>query len=316
MSHFVVIVIGNNIDAQLAPYDENTRVAPYREDVSLDDITTAIRWWIDKGRLEAKKSNKLERNVAFDVKELVVVGQLIERPSQMAVRDIYQRYTEDELFHDDRGYYRHSTYNPRSKWDWWEIGGRWRGFFTLVANPRYENRHGDKHFMEQDKFGGRAKNMTGLADQLRRADLDVERWRAVDPADGEKFDAYAVKAAAFGQAVGWSKFIARVKANELTIEQARELYSAQPIIKEINDFDCPVDHYGEDRATYMQRCATRRSTPYAYIANGEWFARGEMGWWGIDHKDGVDQDQFEVRFANLVDELPSETLLSAVDCHI
>lgn len=24
-----------------------------------------------------------------------------------------------------------STYNPKSKWDWWEVGGRWDGYLTL-----------------------------------------------------------------------------------------------------------------------------------------------------------------------------------------
>src|SRR5262245_46231598 len=23
------------------------------------------------------------------------------------------------------------TYNPRSRWDWWELGGRWHGFYQL-----------------------------------------------------------------------------------------------------------------------------------------------------------------------------------------
>ena len=34
---------------------------------------------------------------------------------------------------DEEGPYRISHYNPKSKWDWYEIGGRWRGYFKLKA---------------------------------------------------------------------------------------------------------------------------------------------------------------------------------------
>jgi hypothetical protein len=36
---------------------------------------------------------------------------------------------------DENGLYYMSSYNPDSKWDWWQIGGRWSGLFSQIA-PR------------------------------------------------------------------------------------------------------------------------------------------------------------------------------------
>jgi hypothetical protein len=33
----------------------------------------------------------------------------------------------DEPLQDEQGWYEMSTSNPKRKWDWWEIGGRWYG---------------------------------------------------------------------------------------------------------------------------------------------------------------------------------------------
>lgn len=75
MSHFPVLVIGDNIDAQLAAYDETIEVPPYPQPC-----------W-------CKGSNA----------------------------------TCDEC-HGTGTYM--STYNPKSKWDWYEVGGRWSGWLV------------------------------------------------------------------------------------------------------------------------------------------------------------------------------------------
>ena len=82
MSHFTVLVIGPDYEAQLEPYDENKTVAPYREYLS-----------------EKEKAYYDECEVTFD--------------------------------REKKQWFRMSVYNPKSKWDWYQIGGRWRGYFRL-----------------------------------------------------------------------------------------------------------------------------------------------------------------------------------------
>jgi len=54
---------------------------------------------------------------------------------------------------------------------------------------------------------------------------------------------------------------------------------------------------------------------FAVVKDGKWYERGEMGWWGIISNEKPD-DQWEKEFTNLIDELPDDTLLTIVDCHI
>lgn len=81
----------------LAPYDENISVDPY---------------WVEEDFIP-------------------------DSTKDMTVEERYEYFQSD--FIDDDHYkledgiiYRSTTYNPLSKWDWWEIGGRWEG--TLLHN--------------------------------------------------------------------------------------------------------------------------------------------------------------------------------------
>jgi len=65
MSHYACLVIGDNPEQQLAPYNEGIEVPEYK---------------IESGEM--------------------------------------------------------STYNPQSKWDWYILGGRWKGFFKLKKNEK------------------------------------------------------------------------------------------------------------------------------------------------------------------------------------
>ena len=111
MSHFTVLVIGGNVEEQLAPYDESITVAPYRK--YEHDTEWLFRAWAREHE-----------------------GQ--QRPSlEEAIASYNRGLGEDEEYErvgiDDFGVFTMSTYNPDSRWDWWIIGGRWTGFFKLTA---------------------------------------------------------------------------------------------------------------------------------------------------------------------------------------
>ena len=109
MSHYLVGVIIediNNIKDEvakvLAPYDENIDVEPYvrftKQDI-IDDINKRIAanndYYVDK------------------------YGHLTDEEKY---QEYYNSYKDDYEF-DENGN-ELSTYNPNSKWDWWQIGGR------------------------------------------------------------------------------------------------------------------------------------------------------------------------------------------------
>lgn len=100
MSHFSVAVFtkpGQTVEELLAPYDENLEVEPYLKYTRQQAIDEARKLW-----------STLTKDMSDD--------------------DCWQYIANDydaDMIGEDGSIY--STYNPKSKWDWWEEGGRWSG---------------------------------------------------------------------------------------------------------------------------------------------------------------------------------------------
>jgi len=106
MSHFTVLVFAkenDRVNTLLAPYNENIEVEEYiLEEVSNEEKDEMIKYYI--------REDKNNKTLSFE--------------------DLYLKYGESW----NRNHWRnnengilcnYSTYNPRSKWDWYEVGGRW-----------------------------------------------------------------------------------------------------------------------------------------------------------------------------------------------
>ena len=55
---------------------------------------------------------------------------LVKSWSDQEIYDYYRKEYEDEDSFNERGD-QMSTYNPKSKWDWYSVGGRWSGLLTF-----------------------------------------------------------------------------------------------------------------------------------------------------------------------------------------
>ena len=65
---------------------------------------------------------------------------------------------------------------------------------------------------------------------------------------------------------------------------------------------------------YMES-ANHFPTPYAVLHDGNWYAKGEMGWFGIDDKN-YSEEEWEEGFKEFISKLDPETEITIVDCHI
>lgn len=54
---------------------------------------------------------------------------------------------------------------------------------------------------------------------------------------------------------------------------------------------------------------------FAIVKDGQWYERGEMGWWGMVY-DVKNPDEWDQEVNKLMEGLPDETLISIYDCHI
>lgn len=201
--------------------------------------------------------------------------------------------------------------NPNAKWDWYQLGGRWRGFFKLKAHVAADS----VVVGEAGVFDNKAEPRT--ADQCEKGMVDWEAMMAeTAAAAGKRFNAIK-KAVAGRNYTSWSDM--RDKYEDIDI--ARKKYHAQKVVKDVTKLQ--VLHYSEDfddilkmgRKAFMRSQGEAAITPFAVVYDGQWIEKGEMGWWGVTTNEKDCGTWFSM-FKKVLDGLPDDTLLSLYDCHI
>lgn len=176
MSHFVVIITNTqekDIERQLAPFDEDREVPTYDRNCfcigtvasrdARDKADTKLNTSIDDIR---KAYWELPETEQSDEKWDEMTKELFEtRESIKKKHPLYQKPDPDCNECHGVGTYK-SQYNPNSKWDWYETGGRWTGYFKLKDGA--EGKLG-----RPGVFDNKAK--VNSADIARVKDIDFEK---------------------------------------------------------------------------------------------------------------------------------------------
>ena len=158
MSHFAVLVLheeDQSIEDLLAPYNEYLEVEPYVKYTR----TQAI--------------NKMREDCP----------------------NLYRDKSEDEIFQDACDWFGCtldddnnllSTYNPHSKWDWWQIGGRFSGMLSIIPTA-LDGYHGMEYV--DSAFVRHVKWVQPL-DKEEREDI-IKWWNVnIEGAEGEKDECF------------------------------------------------------------------------------------------------------------------------------
>ena len=137
MSHYTVAVISytgteEEVTELLAPFDEGIEVEKY--------IYRTKEQIIEDGR--ERQEGILKRIQEYNKDELI---EVLTSPSYDWYRRVLAAQTPQDFYDvevntdmvDEEGN-EYSTYNPESRWDWWEIGGRWSGSLRDY-NGEYHN---------------------------------------------------------------------------------------------------------------------------------------------------------------------------------
>ena len=151
MSHFTVAVFhrkDQDIEELLAPYDENIEVAPYVRRTKQQIIEDA-REQFKKCRADMKEYAEDPEKYSEQYRAYWLDREEFCNPRKMSIgwieRFSHENDTDEEIYNwcredtDPDDYNENgdelSTYNPKSKWDWYSEGGRWSGSLRLkVAN--------------------------------------------------------------------------------------------------------------------------------------------------------------------------------------
>ena len=174
------------------------------------------------------------------------------------------------------GYWR----NPNARWDWWVIGGRWRGL--LLLGP------------------GKSGYIAPL-----------EPWHKDFVYPPHRCDAALVADCDFSPNEAQIRRAARMWEVCVEGDEPRE---DEDLLK-LWEPEYYLERYG-DKETFIRR-KTAFNT-YAFVtAGGEWHEPGRMGWFGLDDATNESTNRYEAEFRAYLQEAREKGLaVTIVDCHI
>ena len=208
------------------------------------------------------------------------------------------------------------------KWDWYLLGGRWSGFFKAKDSQK-----------QMLGTPGVFDNVPapGYADALEKGNIDLEGMRADwIKSYGEKYDdiTATIRRWMHDNVNSWEfppepKPWSYYNNLPLPIEERRELYNKSESyianLRQAGYFfwnEDPIeDYWRKSKDEYLETVLKDCMIPYAYVKDGEWFGRGEMGWFGTSTSN-MEYDEYLKGFWDDFNALPDDTMVYLYDCHI
>jgi hypothetical protein len=404
MSHFTVLVIGDNVDEQMAPYHEFECTGEDNQYVQDIDITKDARAEFKKDTTTVYQtaSGKLQRRFTKngnwdlryfrkvnDVELAEINGQDVFSRDHGDLKDgraYFTRYSKDyknntiyvqripqgwkeveaptskvESFAQwAEGYYgvkpvgfgkapnKAKTHkygyilldkdgkvkkivdrtNPNKKWDGYQIGGRWNGFFKLKPAAVGAALVGVGAPGLQGYDSGYVAPGPDRADVCQKGQVDIAGMRDDAGAEAAKrYDLFSSATAGLPAFVSWNTILLEHgidteadKPDYTNIEAARSAFHAQPVVQALRSNEATRWYDAEDfqmtKAEYVQSARDGALSTYALLHEGVWYSKGRMGWFGMSLDETMTQAQWNAETAKLIDSLPDETMLTVVDCHI
>lgn len=337
MSHFTVLVVGKDIEGQLAPFQENNMGDCPKQFLAFHDLEDEYRKDYETGTHkfvimpDGRKLTGYEEEFRNKGRDFLSNAPSHVIPAGLEQRDMkfseayptFEEYAANWHGSEKRdpknkrfGYWE----NPNAKWDWYQIGGRWTGFFKL--KPGASGLMGEPGLMTPRVSDPR------FVDQVRKGDIDLAGMR--DDAEKEEAERYDIALAAVAGTAPQRPWAEIRDECAPDFEKAREVYNAQERViawakaekaARTNGARWPFGMLSGPEylnVTREQALADARAgaiSTHAVVKDGQWFEKGKMGWWAIV-SDQKEKASWLAEFAKLLDELPDDTLLTVVDCHI
>lgn len=294
MSHSTVLVIvdhaKNAKDAEkqaeerLESFDENIEVEPYADgEVTFEEFKKAL---YDDGSVPEEEMLSRFNN-----------------PNEKDARALEEDLYENDLRIVDGKYVRFTTYNPKARWDWYQLGGRWEGLLP-------------------------SKSKGKGVDVIQKKDLDLvgAKERAIKEAN-EAYDKFENLKA--GRNAGPS-FEDIVDAIDPTVPEsdkyqlARAEYNANPVVRDASKefglyFTSPHDYFkiGKGgRYAFVESASTAFIETHALLnGDGDWLEIGRMLMFAVT-ADPMDEKEWSRIFWNQINDADDDAWFLVYDLHI
>lgn len=172
--------------------------------------------------------------------------------------------------------------NPNSKWDWWEVGGRWSD---------------SKDFVTQ-------KKNINIDKMIEEYKLDLTETYTEVKAIFDKYPEHRM----------WRDILAECNDN---YDKAREIYNTQPAAKELSRYWLTESEMQLIKNSTVEEYIVAKLKTYApcfgVVTEDGWYESGEMGWFATVRNE--DENWYDT-FMNLWNSIPDDYYIWTVDCHI
>lgn len=329
MSHFTVLVPAKDES------DLIERLAPFNEQPEPDDqyVTLEFDAHVKADSYEENARQILDRVKSNDhwKDDVAKYQALFDSGDYEAMfADWFGECKNEET--GDWGYW----YNPKAKWDWYVIGGRWTGLLKfktdvhrarvdgLVGNgrpgvfgePNTDLSRGDYASAGLIDWDGMLKDR--IENKIGAYDL-FNTLRASYPMSKVSYD-HAV--AAFAR---WEKntFAQEQFPNPMDYIHATAIHrKSWEMDNSIRDRIAYVDisdlaRWWMPRKKFLESIQADALT-FAFIdLDGNWNEKEQMGWWGLAYEaDDSMGNQYEKAWWEFVKTIPDDMIVYIVDCHI
>lgn len=363
MSHFTVMVIGDNPEEQLAAFHEFECTGQDDQYIQDIDETKDLQAQYDNARRDYYKlpnSAFVSKYDATDeekgqgtlenlpICQFMTMRQFLEDEHGIDPENFLGPGESPNLSGDHKyGYIRMDgdklvqairRTNPNSKWDWYQLGGRWSGMLKL--KPEYSEAVGHaaafKHrgkeipdtLLEKIHNIGRGNlSWMNAGEKLSRDEVDTAPKYAIDfdRMVSDHLSRVVPKWDAVQEVIDGREWLTWVEMREKYtgegIDETRKAFHDQPVVQDLQS-DLLKGHFMVDwgdfklsREEYIARESLSAVSTFALLKDGEWREKGEMGWFGMASNE-KDQIDWSNELLSIIEQLPEETQISIYDCHV
>jgi 8-oxo-dGTP pyrophosphatase MutT (NUDIX family) len=328
MSHFVVWVVGDDVEGQLAPFQEHCPEA--FTVVPLEELSKELRMLGYAG---------ITKHIAKDLKEkdpvaIVSEGMLYDKEGKVGtvIRELHGCGVTTVLVADeDTGELRvlKRVSHENGKWDWFFIGGRWAGNLILKPNmipPATAIKGGENNsdFLKRylahqgveelgsdryDALPKRCIDIEAMEREYLKEHEDVLKIHAI--VDGLNFRSYPTIYQELEEETG-------ERPDRATL---LERFDNQPAMVALDKAQISLPDFFDESLLKVPADKIRKVLaghawqPLAWLKDGDWVERGNMGWFGIV-SDPCDYDEWDRYCRETWESIDDDAMITLVDCHV
>lgn len=296
MSHFAIIVIGEDLEDQLAKFDESIDMPEYVQ-LTKEGLIAKQKKEIEEyknGTYAEYLADPIAYAIACNDNEnhLKYVSEDFPKKLVMTDEELYQesiKYCEPEELGPNGELL--STYNPDSKWDWYQVGGRYAGRIAVKDGVEIDEPNFSWGWDEETK--NKLVSEGTKTDYAYIKDIDFSKMHRTE-----------------------EDYNDAIRYWELIVEGAEPKNEDEENSVKFNWYkpEFYTERY-KDKETYA-KCRSSFSM-WAVVKDGVWYEKGKMGMFAMSDETHDEALDWELNFFDrFIKDLPEDTLITVVDCHI